>query len=101
MALRPNSSSPTALVYVQPSLMEGNSPALMTAMSYARGVVVSDIEQNVETIGDTGATFVSEDPSESRAEHWPRSSHDPQEVEKNGWTGARAHRDCLQLGCRG
>ena len=50
------------LIYVQPSLMEGNSPALMTAMACGRAVVVSDIEQNVETIGDAGATFVVEDP---------------------------------------
>jgi len=49
------------LLYVQPSLMEGNSPALMTAMGHGRAVVASDIEQNVETIGDAGATFVSGD----------------------------------------
>jgi len=47
------------LLYVQPSLMEGNSPALMTAMGHGRAVVASDIEQNLETIGDAGATFVS------------------------------------------
>ena len=49
------------LVYVQPSLMEGNSPALMTAMAYGRCVVASDIEQNLETVGDA-PTFAAGDP---------------------------------------
>jgi glycosyltransferase involved in cell wall biosynthesis len=44
-------------IYVQPSLMEGNSPALMSAMACGRCVVVSDIEQNLETIGATGVAF--------------------------------------------
>ncbi len=55
------------LIYVQPSLMEGNSPALMSAMACERCVIVSDIEQNLETIGDTGITFHSEDPTDLRA----------------------------------
>lgn len=46
-------------VYVQPSLMEGNSPALMSAMACRRCVVVSDIEQNRETIGAAGLTFAA------------------------------------------
>jgi glycosyltransferase involved in cell wall biosynthesis len=45
------------VIYVQPSLMEGNSPALMSAMACSRCVVVSDIEQNLETIGDAGVSF--------------------------------------------
>ena len=52
------------LIYVQPSLMEGNSPALMSAMACGRCVVVSDIEQNLETIGDTGVQFKCEDASD-------------------------------------
>jgi glycosyltransferase involved in cell wall biosynthesis len=47
------------LVYVQPSLMEGNSPALMSAMACGRCVVVSDIDQNRETVGPAGLTFSS------------------------------------------
>lgn len=46
-------------LYVQPSLMEGNSPALMSAMACSRCVVVSDIEQNRETIGEAGFSFQS------------------------------------------
>ncbi|MEM7330575.1 MAG: glycosyltransferase family 4 protein [Chloroflexota bacterium] len=45
------------LIYVQPSVMEGNSPALMSAMACGRCVVVNGIEQNRETIGDSGIAF--------------------------------------------
>lgn len=45
------------LIYIQPSVMEGNSPALMSAMSCGRCVVVNGIEQNRETIGDAGIAF--------------------------------------------
>lgn len=48
-----------ALIYIQPSLMEGNSPALMSAMACQRCVIVSDIDQNLETVGDTGLSFRS------------------------------------------
>jgi glycosyltransferase involved in cell wall biosynthesis len=54
------------LIYIQPSLMEGNSPALMSAMACRRCVVTSDIEQNRETIGAAGATFKSGDPASLR-----------------------------------
>lgn len=45
------------LIYVQPSVMEGNSPALMSAMACGRCVIVNGIEQNRETIGDAGIAF--------------------------------------------
>jgi glycosyltransferase involved in cell wall biosynthesis len=45
------------LIYVQPSVMEGNSPALMSAMATGRCVVVNGIEQNRETIGEAGVAF--------------------------------------------
>ncbi len=51
-----------ALIYIQPSLMEGNSPALMSAMACQRCVVVSNIDQNLETIGEAGLSFRSNDP---------------------------------------
>ena len=54
------------LIYVQPSVMEGNSPALMSAMACERCVVVSDIDQNLETIGDSGAMFHEGDPNSLR-----------------------------------
>ena len=53
-------------LYVQPSLMEGNSPALMSAMACSRCVVVSNIEQNLETIGEAGISFKSGDPGDLR-----------------------------------
>jgi len=52
-----------ACIYVQPSIMEGNSPSLMSAMACGRCTVVSGIEQNLETIGDTGIAFKPGDAS--------------------------------------
>lgn len=52
------------LIYVQPSVMEGNSPALMSAMACGRCVVVNGIEQNRETIGDAGLAFAPGDSDE-------------------------------------
>ncbi len=49
------------MLYVQPSVMEGNSPALMSAMACGRCVVVNGIEQNRETIGDAGLAFAPGD----------------------------------------
>jgi glycosyltransferase involved in cell wall biosynthesis len=49
------------MIYVQPSVMEGNSPALMSAMACGRCVVVNGIEQNRETIGDAGIAFEAGD----------------------------------------
>jgi glycosyltransferase involved in cell wall biosynthesis len=49
------------LIYVQPSIMEGNSPALMSAMSCGRCVVVNGIDQNRETIGEAGVAFEAGD----------------------------------------
>jgi glycosyltransferase involved in cell wall biosynthesis len=54
------------LIYVQPSVMEGNSPALMSAMSTGRCVVVNGIEQNRETIGEAGVAFDAGDAGDLR-----------------------------------
>lgn len=54
------------LVYIQPSVMEGNSPALMSAMACGRCVVVNGIEQNRETIGEAGLAFASGDSDDLR-----------------------------------
>jgi glycosyltransferase involved in cell wall biosynthesis len=54
------------LVYVQPSVMEGNSPALMSAMACGRCVVVNGIEQNRETIGEAGLAFAPGDATDLR-----------------------------------
>ncbi len=45
------------LLYVQPSDIEGLSIALMEAMSYGCGVLVSDIPENIEAVGDVGWRF--------------------------------------------
>lgn len=55
------------LVYVQPSRMEGNSPALMSAMACGRCVIVNGIEQNLETIGEAGIAFRPNDAESLRA----------------------------------
>jgi glycosyltransferase involved in cell wall biosynthesis len=46
-----------AYIYVQPSELEGTSPALLSAMGFGNCVLVSDIPENCETIGDAGLTF--------------------------------------------
>jgi len=46
--------------------MEGNSPALMSAMACGRCVVASDIAQNRETVGEAGLTFRSQDAEDLR-----------------------------------
>jgi glycosyltransferase involved in cell wall biosynthesis len=55
------------LIYVQPSVMEGNSPALMSAMACGRCVVVNGIPQNIETIGDAGVAYNSGDAADLRS----------------------------------
>jgi glycosyltransferase involved in cell wall biosynthesis len=44
-------------IFVLPSSMEGLSVALLEAMSYGAPVLVSDIPENLEVVGDCGATF--------------------------------------------
>ncbi len=46
-----------AYVYVQPSLVEGTSLSLVEAMGYGNCVLVSDIPENLETVGDAGLSF--------------------------------------------
>jgi len=46
-----------ALVYVQPSQLEGLSIALLEAMSYGRCCLVSDIPENLEAVGPAGVSF--------------------------------------------
>ena len=46
-----------ARVYVQPSDLEGLSLALLEAMGYGTCCLASDIPENVEALGDAGATF--------------------------------------------
>jgi glycosyltransferase involved in cell wall biosynthesis len=46
-----------AYLYVTPSMLEGTSPALLTAMALGKCALVSDIPENLETIGDAGFSF--------------------------------------------
>jgi glycosyltransferase involved in cell wall biosynthesis len=48
-----------AYLYVLPSEIEGLSTGLLEAMSYGNCVLVSDIEENREVIGQAGCTFRS------------------------------------------
>jgi glycosyltransferase involved in cell wall biosynthesis len=73
-------------IYVQPSEVEGTSPVLLTAMGYARPVVVQGIPENLETIGDAGLSFAPGD-IEGLAAHLQRLVDHPEEASE--W-GARA-----------
>jgi glycosyltransferase involved in cell wall biosynthesis len=46
-----------AYIYVTPSNLEGTSPALLTAMALGKILLVSDIPENLETVGDSGFSF--------------------------------------------
>jgi glycosyltransferase involved in cell wall biosynthesis len=51
-----------AAFVVHPSRVEGMPIAVLEAMSHGRAVVVSDIPENLEAIGDAGLTFPVGDP---------------------------------------
>jgi glycosyltransferase involved in cell wall biosynthesis len=44
-------------IYVQPSLVEGTSPMLLTAMALGRCVLVNGIRENLDVIADCGLAF--------------------------------------------
>ncbi len=48
-------------IYVQPSELEGTSPALLAAMGYGCCVLVNGIDENNETIGDAGISYQKND----------------------------------------
>lgn len=50
-----------AYLFVAPSEVEGLSHALLQALSHGRCVLASDIEPNVEALGECGMTFRSRD----------------------------------------
>ncbi|HTY74081.1 MAG TPA: glycosyltransferase family 4 protein [Candidatus Nanoarchaeia archaeon] len=70
-----------AYLYVTPSDLEGTSPALLTAMALGKGVLVSDIPENLETIGDAGFSFKHGNPEDLK-EKLQFLFANPDEVEK-------------------
>ena len=50
-----------AYLYVQPSELEGTSPALLAAMGYGCCVLVNGIDENIETIGAAGIIYERND----------------------------------------
>ena len=70
-----------AYLYVTPSELEGTSPALLTAMALGKCVLVSDISENLETIGDAGFSFRHGD-SEDLKEKLQFLLSNPDAVEK-------------------
>lgn len=48
-----------AYMFIQPSEAEGLSIALLEAMSYDNPVLVSDIKENMEVVGDNGYSFIN------------------------------------------
>lgn len=53
--------SQNAYCYVTASELEGTSPALIEAMGFGTAVLVSDIDENKESVGDAGFTFKTND----------------------------------------
>jgi glycosyltransferase involved in cell wall biosynthesis len=47
--------------YIQPSALEGTSPSLLGSMGAGASVLVSDIPENQETVGDAGFYFRNND----------------------------------------
>jgi glycosyltransferase involved in cell wall biosynthesis len=54
-----------AYVYVQPSEIEGTALSLVEAMGYGNCVLVSNIAENLETVGEAGLSFDITNPIES------------------------------------
>jgi glycosyltransferase involved in cell wall biosynthesis len=55
-----------AYLYVNASELEGTSLALLSAMGFGNCVLVSDIPENLETMGDAGVSFRNGDVSDLR-----------------------------------
>lgn len=69
-----------AYVYVQPSEIEGTALALVEAMGYGNCVLVSDIAENVETVGSAGLSFDIKRPVESLRERLTELLASPERV---------------------
>ncbi|MCD6516859.1 MAG: glycosyltransferase, partial [Candidatus Aminicenantes bacterium] len=50
-----------ALCFVQPSTIEGMPLSILEAMGYARMILASDIQENLDVLAGHGSTFKSRD----------------------------------------
>lgn len=78
-----------AYMVVQPSTLEGQSIALLEALSYGRCVLISDIPENLEVAEDVSVSFRSKDVGDLR-EKLEGLLRDPERV-KSFETRARRH----------
>ena len=74
-------------LYCQPSLVEGTSPSLLTAMGAGTCVVVSNIPENLETVADAGVSFMDND-AEDLTKKLQALLEDPESAVSHG-------KDCL------
>jgi glycosyltransferase involved in cell wall biosynthesis len=84
-----------AYLCVHPSEVEGLPIAVLEAMSHGRAVLVSDIPENLEAIGDAGASFAVRDGRDlrSRLEALLRSPEQVQALGKRARERVREHYD--------
>lgn len=83
-----------AYVYVQPSEVEGTALSLVEAMGYGNCVLVSNIPENLETVGDAGLSFDIARPVESLRERLCELIATPERVEeRRGASLAYARRE--------
>jgi glycosyltransferase involved in cell wall biosynthesis len=81
-----------AYLYVTPSELEGTSPALLNAMAMGKCVLVSDIPENLETVGDAGFSFRHGD-SEDLKEKLQFLLANPDTVDKIQWKAVERVRE--------
>jgi glycosyltransferase involved in cell wall biosynthesis len=75
-----------AMLFVQPSELEGLSIGLIEAMSYSAPCLASDIPENREVVGDTQTLFRSRDVAHLQSQlRWAMAN--PQELKKNASAG--------------
>ena len=71
-----------ALLYVQPSGVDGTRPALLDQMGFGNCVVVRNSKVNLEVIADAGATFDRNDPVNSLQKTLGDLISDPAKIEE-------------------
>ena len=75
-----------AYAYIQPSLIEGLSPVILTVMALGTPLICSDIVENKFICGDNAGTFVSGD-SKSLAESVESALNHPSEIATKALAG--------------